>query len=141
VQNSENVEGKRKIGRPKGAGNRGRVKRSTRLETRLREAHLVGGAIDGGMSVALTGHYSDVTLRAGLAAAGGLCPLVFLMGIMADPNYGADVRIGVAQSLLPYYHRRQAIMAEIDVTTHNTVAEQLELVYGIDEGLENGEIA
>lgn len=98
-----------------------------------RRAELAVLADGAGMIPAARPFFDNPTLRQGLVESRGVTPLVFLMGVMGDERNALDLRVSVAQSLLPYYHRRQAIMAEIDITSHNTVAEQLELVYGIED--------
>jgi hypothetical protein len=98
-----------------------------------RRAELALLADGAGMIPAARPFFDNPTLRQGLVESRGMTPLVFLMGVMGDDRHALDLRVSVAQSLLPYYHRRQSIMAEIDITSHNTVAQQLELVYGIDD--------
>jgi len=81
---------------------------------------------------------SDQMLRAGVEASGGLVPVVYLMGVMGDKDAAREVRMAAATTLMPYYHKRRPVEVDIDVSQSETVAQQLELVYGIEEGADMG---
>ena len=83
-----------------------------------------------GMALALA-QFTDELLRRGIEQSGGLVPIDYLMSVMGNERAPREVRIQVAGMLLPYYHRRQAIMAEIDMRGNGAIMEQLELVYGV----------
>jgi len=119
-------EKRRGRGRPPGSSNR--IKRPS-----------LGMPIAGGSAVRrLVDLVSDQMLRAGVEASGGLVPVVYLMGIMGDKDAAQDVRMAAATTLMPYYHKRRPVEVDIDVTQSETVAQQLELVYGIEEGADMG---
>lgn len=84
------------------------------------------------------GLVTDEMCRQAVVQAGGLVPIVYLAGIMGDAAQPQEIRVAVATSLLPYFHRRKATEVEIDIQTNSAVFRQLELVYGVGEGDNDG---
>lgn len=71
------------------------------------------------------------------AAAGGISPLDYLLGVLRDDTESKEVRIDVAKAAAPYLHARlSSIEAKHDVS--DTLSDLLKAVDGRTRGIPTG---